>query len=98
LDASIENSGLSAAYGSMRFCPAFQPAGGVVIPPVHSGIVPSLLAAFSAPTGVSSLPSFAASCSLTAAYALAAASAESASAAATARPIVDRFAFIAFSS
>ena len=35
-------------------------AGGFVIPPVHSGIEPSALAALTAPIGVNSLPNFAA--------------------------------------
>jgi hypothetical protein len=63
------------------------------MPPLHSGIVASLLAARSAPTGVNSLPSFAASCSLTPALALAAAITDTASAILRALPI--RFALIA---
>src|SRR5207244_4020897 len=39
------------------------------MPPVHSGMVPSALAAFSAPIGVRSAPRRAASCGLTAAHA-----------------------------
>ena len=34
-----------------------KPAGGVVRPPSHAGMVPSLLPAFSAPTGVIVVPS-----------------------------------------
>ncbi len=66
-DASIENSGLSSLNGSTR--PGFHPAGACFRPPVHAGIVPSLLPPGSAPNGVSVLPSAAASCSLTAACA-----------------------------
>ena len=66
--ASIEESGFSAANGSGRMpSPALYPAGGVVRPPVYSGIVPALLPAFSAPIGVSVVPSFLASSAVTAA-------------------------------
>src|SRR3990167_4531591 len=56
------NNGLSP-YGSAQLSPFFQPFGmsDFFIPPVHSGIEPSLLPARSEPIGVSSLPSFAAS-------------------------------------
>ena len=46
-----------------------EAAGGVVSPPVYAGMVPSLLAAFSAPIGVSVVPSCLASSADTAASA-----------------------------
>src|SRR5690606_39279936 len=45
-------------------------AGGLVMPPSQAGMVPAALPAFSAPTGVSSPPSLAASSGLTAAWAM----------------------------
>ncbi len=36
--------------------PTLYPAGGAVMPPSHAGMVPSLFAARSAPTGVSGVP------------------------------------------
>ena len=39
--------------------PGSKPAGGLVIPPVHAGIEPSALPAFSAPIGVKSVPNLA---------------------------------------
>src|SRR5690606_36183038 len=65
-----EYSGLSAAYGSMWKVPTRYPAGGLVMPPSQAGMVPAALPAFSAPTGVSSPPSLAASSGLTAAWAM----------------------------
>src|SRR5437016_10548976 len=68
--ASMEKSGLSSGNGSGRVFapgPLTKPGGGVVSPPVYSGIVPSLLPAFSAPKGVSVVPSCLASSALTAA-------------------------------
>ena len=59
------NSGLSLAYGSGWCWPGrkfAKPAcDAEVMPPSHAGIEPSALPAFSAPSGVSSAPSFAAS-------------------------------------
>src|ERR1700738_4432444 len=52
----IVNRGFSSLKGSTEPISGFQPAGALVIPPVHSGIVPSLLPARSAPLGVRSLP------------------------------------------
>src|SRR4030095_15780956 len=49
-------------------CAAWKPPGAL-IPPLYSGIVPSLLPAFSAPTGVSVVPSCLASSAGTAASA-----------------------------
>ena len=55
--ASITMRGFSDANGLGRMpSPGLNPAGGVVRPPVHAGIVPSLLAAFSAPIGVRVVP------------------------------------------
>ncbi len=70
----IVRRGFSFANGSGRtVVPAWNPAGGLM-PPVYSGIVPSLLPAFSAPTAVSDVPSCLASSAETAANALPAAS------------------------
>src|SRR6266496_2941339 len=67
---SIVSRGFSPANGSARKpSPFLQLAGGVVSPPVYSGIVPSLLPAFSAPTAVSVVPSCLASSADTAANA-----------------------------
>ena len=64
--ASIEKSGFSPANGSGRMpSPGLKPAGGVVRPPVYSGIVPALLPGFSAPIGVRVVPSFLASSAVT---------------------------------
>src|SRR5690349_12056186 len=64
----MENSGFSFANGSGRtFFVLSKPAGGVVRPPVYSGIVPSLLPALSAPTRVRVVPSLLASSAVTAA-------------------------------
>ena len=57
----MENSRRSLAKTSTLGMPGFQPGGGFVTPPVHGGIVPSALPAGSAPTGVRSVPSRAAS-------------------------------------
>jgi hypothetical protein len=64
-------SGLSLAYGSGWCWPERKfgkPAcAAEVRPPSHAGMEPSAFAAFSAPSGVSSLPSLAASVAETAA-------------------------------
>jgi hypothetical protein len=66
--ASTDNNGFSPANGSGRMpLPALNSAGGVVSPPLYSGIVPAALPAFSAPTAVSVAPSFFASSGVTAA-------------------------------
>src|SRR5215831_10003275 len=66
-------NGLSLAKGSGWCSPGLKfgkPAcAAEVIPPVQAGIDPSALAAFSPPSGVSSLPSLAASAAETAAVA-----------------------------
>src|SRR6478736_7731815 len=72
--ASITRRGFSLANGFGRVpLPGLNSAGGVVRPPVHAGIVPSLLPACSAPTGVSVVPRALASSAVMAAFAPAAA-------------------------
>src|SRR5436190_9869794 len=60
--ALTEKSGFSAAKGSLREpLPATYPAGACVRPPVYSGMLPSALPDFAAPTAVNDAPNFFAS-------------------------------------
>src|SRR5882724_1441622 len=60
-DLVMESIGLSSAKKSGRTLPLLYPGGTVVYPPVHRGMEPSALPARSAPSGVRSDLSFAAS-------------------------------------
>jgi hypothetical protein len=66
--AVIVRRGFSSANGSTRKVEPFWNEAGAVMPPVYAGMVPSLLAAFSAPTAVSVVPSCFASSAVTAAH------------------------------
>src|SRR5690606_33899349 len=65
----MTNFGCSTLKGLVRW-PFFRCAAVVDNPPVHSGMLPSALPAFSAPSGVSEVPSLAASSDVTAAITL----------------------------